>query len=74
MIDTHLLKLLAKNPDYFIDRFWEMCPDYPTQEKAYEALEGILEAAGGERRYSDFNSFRVVRDRITANRHKQKCE
>ena len=36
-------------------------PYYPTQEKAYEALEQIYIDAFGHRRYSNFDSYRNAR-------------
>lgn len=47
----------------FIDAFWQMANQYDTQEAAYEALETEYRTIFGRRKYSYFNSFRVVRDR-----------
>ena len=37
-------------------------PYYPTQEKAYEALESTYKKHFGRRRYSNFNSYRNARN------------
>lgn len=61
MIDPQAIPLIK------FDGFNKMFESYmgicTTQEKAYEMVESIHERAFGHRKYSDFNSFRVVRFR-----------
>lgn len=73
-VEQQFINLSAPDPQFFIDRFWSMVSDYKTYEDAYEALEKIYENALGRRRYSDYNSFRRVRDRKRDNNHLRKCE
>lgn len=51
--------------------FEEMISDYPTYRAAYEALEIDYERANGERRYTDYNSFRQQRYKRFAKRKKR---
>ena len=61
MIDKKILVLLRA--DGFIQRFWEKTKIHKTYKSAYEELEDEYEGYFGERRYSDYNSFRICRDR-----------
>ena len=49
---------------YFINAWFNLLPHHETYEKAYEALEDIYEDYFGRRRYSCYDSFRVVKDRV----------
>ena len=56
-----ILSLLS--PEGFSKRFWEKSKEYKTYKEAYEKLEQDFEKHFGKRRYSDYDSFRVCRDR-----------
>ena len=45
--------------------FWKRAKQHKTLIQAYENLEKDYEKTFGKRRYSDYNSFRVCRDRKT---------
>ena len=62
MTDKEVIKLI--NPREFVAQWFRMLPDYPTYSAAYEALEDRYEAVFGRRKYSSYDSFRVVKDRI----------
>ncbi len=47
----------------FVDYYLEMRDLYHTQQEAYERLEDFHVAITGRRRYSEFDSFRVVCNR-----------
>ena len=49
--------------DGFIREFWQRAKDYKYLKQAYESLEKEHIELFGKRKYSDYNSFRVVRDR-----------
>jgi hypothetical protein len=60
-LEKHLQRLMTT--DGFIEAFWEMSSEYPgSQEQAYEAVDQMHSDAFGNRKYANFNSFRVVRD------------
>tara|TARA_R100001509_G_scaffold73068_1_gene40780 strand:+ start:2556 stop:2753 length:198 start_codon:yes stop_codon:yes gene_type:complete len=61
MIDKEILILLRA--DGFVQKFWEKTKNHKTYKAAYEELEKEYEELFGERRYSDYNSFRICRDR-----------
>tara|TARA_R100001440_G_scaffold171_3_gene530 strand:- start:2805 stop:3002 length:198 start_codon:yes stop_codon:yes gene_type:complete len=61
MIDKEILILLRA--DGFVQKFWEKTKNHSTYKAAYEELEKEYEELFGERRYSDYNSFRICRDR-----------
>jgi len=65
-IDPYLVKL-SQFP-FFLAQFYLRCSDYDTQEKAYEAVERAYVSVFGKRRYSDFESFRQVRNRYLKNK------
>lgn len=48
----------------FINAWFNALPNYSTYELAYESIEIIYIDYFGRRRYSDYNSFRNVKDRI----------
>jgi len=52
-------------PRNFIAAWFAELPKHDTYEKAYEAIEDVYSDFFGKRKYSDYNSFRNVRDRIT---------
>jgi hypothetical protein len=52
-------------PRNFIAAWFAELPKHDTYEKAYEAIEDVYFDFFGKRKYSDYNSFRNVRDRIT---------
>jgi len=47
----------------FVREFWERTKEYKTFKSAYESLEEEHIELFGKRKYSDYNSFRVCRDR-----------
>lgn len=58
----------------FADYYFEMQDLYPSQREAYERLEDFHIDITGRRKYSEFNSFRKVLDRILAKgRNKAQC-
>lgn len=63
MIDKKILILLRA--DGFVQKFWEKTKHHNTYKAAYEELEKEYEDLFGSRRYSDYNSFRICRDRKT---------
>lgn len=63
MIEKKYLVLLSA--DGFVRKFWEKTRDHKTYKSAYEELEKEHESAFGKRKYSDYNSFRICRDRVT---------
>lgn len=48
----------------FADYYFEMQDLYPSQREAYERLEDFHIDIAGRRKYSEFNSFRKVLDRL----------
>lgn len=66
ILEPHLQRLLTQ--EGFIEAFWEQCADYHTQKDAYEAVERQYERTFGMRKYSDWDSFRKVRDRLIKTR------
>jgi hypothetical protein len=67
MIDKNILILLRA--DGFVQKFWEKTKTHTTYKAAYEELEKEYEELFGVRRYSDYNSFRICRDRKTKKRN-----
>lgn len=61
MIEKHILELLEM--DGFIARYWEFVCQYPTCYDAYEAVERQFELHFGKRKYSDYDTFRVILSR-----------
>ena len=61
-MDPAMKKLLST--EGFIDYFFEMQDLYTSQLAAYERLEDFHINVTGYRKYSEFNSFRKVMDRI----------
>ena len=51
-------------PRDFAEAWFKLLPSHKTYEEAYEALEDIYLAHFGQRRYSDYNSFRQVKNRL----------
>lgn len=64
MRKAEIIKLITV--DGFIEAFWVEVRLCKTQQDAYEKVETIYEKEFGRRRYASFDSFRVVRDRKTA--------
>lgn len=64
-IDPHILRLLEFKG--FLDLFYQFCKEYSTQESAYEAAERIFIANFNKRKYSNYESFRQVRNRYLKN-------
>lgn len=60
--ESHIQRLAT--PEGFVERFYLMCQEYATYTEAYEATERQYIANYGQRKYSSYNSFRTVRDRI----------
>tara|TARA_R110000823_G_scaffold121565_1_gene246644 strand:- start:1775 stop:1972 length:198 start_codon:yes stop_codon:yes gene_type:complete len=61
MITHEILILLS--PSGFIERFHYYCRYEKTNIKAYEQVEKEFESYYGKRRYSSYDSFRVVMSR-----------
>mgnify|MGYP003650104920 FL=1 len=49
--------------DGFVREFWDRSKEYKTLKSAYESVEQEHIELFGKRKYSDYNSFRVCRDR-----------
>ena len=49
----------------FVREFWDRSKEYKTLKSAYESVEKEHVELFGKRKYSDYNSFRVCRDRKT---------
>jgi len=47
----------------FVREFWDKVKDHKTLKSAYESVEKEHIEIFGKRKYSDYNSFRVCRDR-----------
>ena len=47
----------------FVREFWEKVKEHKTLKSAYESVEKEHIQIFGKRKYSDYNSFRVCRDR-----------
>lgn len=60
-MDSKIIALLT--PEGFDERFWDNASKYKTYKKAYEKLEDEYKTYFGKRKYSDYNSYRVCRDR-----------
>jgi len=58
-------KLILISADGFVREFWKRTKRHKTLIAAYEELETEYETTFGKRRYSDYNSFRICRDRKT---------
>lgn len=54
----------------FADYYLRMRDLYDTQQEAYERLEDFHIAITGRRRYSEYNSFRIIFNRIIKNYRK----
>ena len=61
-------KLILISADGFVREFWNRAKNHKTLIGAYEDLEKDFEKTFGKRRYSDYNSFRICRDRKLKNR------
>jgi hypothetical protein len=59
-----IFKLLDRDPRYFIEMYYEIMREGLTSQKAYEKIENILIAHTGKSRYSDYESFVQVKNRI----------
>ena len=60
-IPEHIRKL--QEIEHFAGLFWQLCADYGTYERAYEAAERIYQTYFGKRRYKNYESFRIARIR-----------
>lgn len=49
--------------DGFVREFWDRSKEHKTLKGAYESVEQEHIELFGKRKYSDYNSFRVCRDR-----------
>ncbi len=58
-------KIILISADGFVREFWKRAKEHKTLIQAYENLEKDYKETFGKRRYSDYNSFRVCRDRKT---------
>lgn len=69
-IDNQTLELLQ--PAGFARKFYELLPFYETQEQTYLAVEKLHHTAFKKNKYANFESFRVVRDRLHKMNEKSK--
>ena len=60
-IPTNILKLLT--PKGFIEYYYKICLEYNTNIEAYEATEKLYYKWFGKNRYSNYESFRIVKNR-----------
>lgn len=60
-IPDHIKRL--QEIEHFTVLFWQLCADYGTYERAYEAAERIYQNYFGKRRYKNYESFRIARIR-----------
>jgi hypothetical protein len=60
-IPQNILKLL--DLEGFIAQYYSFCSKYDTNLEAYNATEELYEQWFLKRRYSDYESFRVVKNR-----------
>ena len=58
-------KIILISADGFVREFWKRSKKHKTLIAAYEDLESEYQATFGKRRYSDYNYFRICRDRKT---------
>ena len=56
-------KLILISAEGFVREFWKRTKNHKTMVAAYEELEMEYQEIFGKRRYSDYDSFRVCRDR-----------
>mgnify|MGYP001208325250 CR=1 FL=1 len=61
-------KFILISADGFVKEFWQRAKEHKTLISAYEDLEKEYKECFGKRRYSDYNSFRVCRDRKIKNK------
>jgi len=69
-LEPHIIRLLK--PEGFNKAFEERLIDFDTYEKAYESVERMYEMHFGERKYSGYESFRQVRNRLIKAKQKVK--
>lgn len=62
MTNEDILKLI--NARDFADAWFKALPNYPTYEAAYESIEAEYQKVFKVRRYSDYNSFRNVKNKL----------
>jgi len=55
--------IIIYSADGFVEEFWKLAKTHTTLKSAYENLEVEHVKLFGKRKYSDYNSFRVCRDR-----------
>lgn len=60
-IPKNILKLLTKQG--FIEHYFRICFDYDTNRDAYEAVEELYQEWFTKRKYSNYESFSVVKNR-----------
>ena len=58
-----MIKIYIYSASGFVREFWEKAKIHKKLKDAYEAAEQEHIALFGKRKYSDYNSFRVCRDR-----------
>ena len=58
-------KITLISADGFVREFWKRAKNHKTMIAAYEELEKEYRETFGKRRYADYNSFRICRDRKT---------
>lgn len=63
MTDSEVIKLV--NPREFIAAWFNALPHHPTYLAAYESIECEYERVFGKRKYSSWESFVIVKRRIT---------
>lgn len=59
-----------ETPEGFLKLFYQLCSQYVTNEKAYEAAERMFQAQFGRRRYSCYGSFKNTKNEKVRNRKK----
>jgi hypothetical protein len=63
-VDPGLMKILARNPEGFNERYEELLPKFRYYHQAYEAVEAEYEGIMKQRRYDSWENFRQVRSRL----------
>lgn len=62
-ISSNLLKNASMSADVFEDLFFDAAKTSTTYMEAYEKIEVLHEEVFNKRRYSDYDSFRKVKER-----------
>lgn len=62
------IEVTHRNPDYFINLYYEYCKKYRTGQEAYEAVEAIYRKYTLIRRYRNYDVFRIILTRHNRNK------